>query len=91
MSPSLEREIVAHLQDYLSGTIELDQFKDWLVSATWQVGPEIDPISMSLAYEILMAWADYSSDLSNESELRDTLVALLPQDQLALSRSGERH
>jgi hypothetical protein len=89
MSPSFEREILAHLQDYLKGRIELDQFKDWLVSATWQVEPEMDPTAMSLAYEVQMACADYSSDLSTESELRETLSALLPQDQLALSRVGE--
>jgi hypothetical protein len=91
MSPSLEREIVAHLQDYLSGTIDLDQFKDWLIAATWPVEREVDPMAMSLAYEIQMVLADYPNEVSTESELRETLLALLPQDQLALSRSGEHH
>lgn len=89
MSSSLEREILAHLQDYLSGTIDLDQLKDWLIPATWSVEPESDPAAMSLAYEIHMALADYSSKVTTESELRETLFVLLPEHQLVLSRPNE--
>jgi hypothetical protein len=90
VSLSLERALRTHLQDYLSGTIDLDQFKSWLIAVTWPVDPEVEPMAMSLAYEIQMALADYSSEDATESELRETLLTLLPQDQLTLSRSGSR-
>ncbi len=77
MQPSLDREIRDHLLDYLKSAATLDQFKDWLISATWDSGDDSESTAMQLTYEIQLALADQSTGITTESELRDVLSDLV--------------
>lgn len=44
----LQKAIDAHLESYLSGANTLDEFKDWLIGATWNVEKTAPPKPLSL-------------------------------------------
>lgn len=64
MQSSLDREIGGRLLDYLSGAATLDQFKDWLISVTWDMPEGADKAASALSYEIQLALGDQSSGLT---------------------------
>ena len=78
MQSSLDREIRDRLLDYLSGAATLDQFKDWLISVTWEMSEDADKAARELSYEIQLALGDQSSGLTTESEMREALAGLIP-------------
>jgi hypothetical protein len=77
MKPPLEREIRDHLLDYLNGDATLDQFKDRLISVTWNVPDSVDSAAIEFSYEVQLALADQSSGLTTEPELRNALADLI--------------
>lgn len=78
MQSSLDREMRDRLLDYLSGAATLDQFKDWLISVTWDMPEDADKAARELSYEIQLALGDHSSGLTIESEMREALADLIP-------------
>jgi hypothetical protein len=78
MQSSLDRDIRDRLLDYLSGAATLDQFKDWLISMTWDMPKDADTAARELCNEILLALGDQSSGLTTESEMREALAGLIP-------------
>ena len=78
MQSSLDREIRDHLLDYVSGAATLDQFKDWLISVTWDMPEDADTAARELSYEIQLALGDQSSGFTTESEMREALADLIP-------------
>ncbi len=77
MPSSLDRQVRERLLDYLSGTTTVDQFKDWLISVTWNRQDGVDSAAMELSYEVHLAMADQSSGLTTEDELREALSELV--------------
>ena len=78
MQSSLDRDIRDRLLDYLSGAATLDQFKDWLISVTWDMPEDADTAARELSYEIQLALGDQSSALTAEDEMREALAELIP-------------
>lgn len=77
MQSPLERAMRERLAAYLADETPLDEFKDWLVGATWDVDEVGDPASVDLTYAIKSALAEQSSGIVSEAamraELRDVL------------------
>lgn len=78
MQSSLDREIRDRLLDYVSGAATLDQFKDWLISVTWDMPEDADTAARELSYEIQLALGDQSSGFTTDSEMREALADLIP-------------
>ena len=54
----------------------------WFISVIWRCRPSRHP-APQLAYEIFMALADQSSDLTTESEMREALYDVIRAGQPA--------
>ncbi|MGH2557645.1 MAG: hypothetical protein ACRDJH_01165 [Thermomicrobiales bacterium] len=89
MRSSLERAIRERLAEYLDGERQLDDFKDWLVGATWNVEQSKEPAAVDLTYEIKLLLAEHSGGYLTENELR-TEFALVAKLNQALARTGTR-
>lgn len=87
MSTSLEQAIHERLADYLAGVRRLDDFKDWLVGATWNVEQSQEPAAIDLTYEIKLLLAEHSGGYLTEDELR-TELALAARSNMALARTS---
>jgi hypothetical protein len=72
----LEQSIRHRLTSYLAGNLSLDDFTEWLVGATWNIGSTGDVAASELAYSIELALAEHSSGLLTLDELRSELGAL---------------
>lgn len=70
---SLKTSMQSHVLQYLFAEISLDDFTDWLVSATWNIDAEQDAEASSLAFSIERALAEASSGLLTPSELHTAL------------------
>ena len=77
MQPSLEQDLREHLAEYLAERTTLDEFKDWLVGATWDIDETGDETVTELVYEIKLALAEESSGFISERELRAELTPLV--------------
>jgi hypothetical protein len=77
MTPSLERELRELVLDYLNGIASLDQLKVRVIDVTRDADRSDEPAAIRLAYEIFMALADQSSDLTTEREMREALSDLV--------------
>ena len=73
MTSPLALSLHERLADYLAGDSSLDEFKDWLVGATWSIDEAADPAGMQLADEVKLALADESGGFLTEAELREEL------------------
>jgi hypothetical protein len=74
---SRKTALLRSLTDYLAETISLDELKDFVVAATWQL-PETENLeSRQLAYDIELALADESSGYLTMDELREDLRELV--------------
>jgi hypothetical protein len=65
--------LLRSLTDYLAETISLDELKDFVVAATWQLPETESPDSKQLAYDIELALAEESSGYLTRDELREEL------------------
>lgn len=81
MERSLEQSIHAHLAKHLAGEEQLDDFKLWLVSATWTLDQTQQTPEIQLANEIKLVLAEHSGGFLSDKELRDELVTLLNRAQ----------
>lgn len=79
MYPSLSLEIRERLADYLSGAMTLEEFKDWLVGATWDIEACGDRDAIDLTYEIKLILAEQSTPREDEASLRTQLLPHVQQ------------
>ena len=70
---SLEFEIRDHVARYLNGDIPIDEFRDWLVSRTWDVERCGHPGVIDLVGEIELAYAELANGHRTEDEFRSLL------------------
>jgi hypothetical protein len=77
MNPSLDNEIREKLASYLVGEISLEEFEDWFVPASWNVGQGKNQSAINMVYEIELRLSEYSDGFRNEDELRSLLKPLL--------------
>ena len=73
MASPLEREIRAHVDQYLAGEISLGELDDWLWPATADIEQIDDQVSRDLTNEIILRLAEYSHGDWTEAELKDLL------------------
>lgn len=73
----IESAIVANLARYLADEVSLDDFKDWVVGATWDIEATDDPRAIDLTYEIKLLLAEQSGGFLSETALRWELQPLL--------------
>ena len=84
--PSLHAsDLRQHLTEYLHDDVPLDDFKDWLVGATWDIDETGDPAAIELTYDIKLALAEHSGGRISENELRSELQPLAPMASQARS------
>ena len=76
MERSLEFAIHERLTAYLAAETSIDDFKSWIVAATWNSDQTQSP-GIRFANEIKLLLAEHSSGFRSDEELRDSLVELL--------------
>lgn len=76
MAHSFSQSIRDRAQGYATGTLSLDDFKDWLVGATWNVEQD-HPEAADLTYDIKLLLAEHSSGDLSDTELRAHLQTLV--------------
>jgi len=79
MSISLDRAIHDHLAAYLAGETSLDEFKDWLVGATWEIAPNDESTTAKLAIRIKHRLAEHSGGYVSDDELKQLLRPYVQQ------------
>lgn len=77
MSSAFTLQIRDHLAGYLSGETSIDEFKDWLIPATWDIGERHDAAAEDLTYEIKLRLAEHSSGYIMEDDARRLLQPLV--------------
>ncbi len=75
-----DRSIRDHLAAYLASASSLDELKDWLVGATWDMDEAADPAATELVYDVKLTLADESSGIATKTEMDETLAALVSHD-----------
>ncbi|MBA3449832.1 MAG: hypothetical protein H0T18_01320 [Chloroflexia bacterium] len=71
-----------HLIDYLAGTISLDELKERVIDATWDVQDAAPSDELQLAYDVQLVLVEESSGFLTRDELRTDLQELV--DRAAL-------
>jgi hypothetical protein len=69
----LEKALCHHLERYLTGTLTLNEFQDWLVQATWDMEATASPEAVLLARDIELVLAEATSGYLTRDELRADL------------------
>lgn len=79
---SLATAIRRHLARYLTGTLTLNEFQDWLVNATWNVHEDeaASPQAVQLADDITLVLAELSSGFMTFDELRADLLEIAKRE-----------
>ncbi|MGH2616411.1 MAG: hypothetical protein ACRDJC_14300 [Thermomicrobiales bacterium] len=77
MERSFERAVRERLAAYLAGETALDEFKSWLVTATWELDHTQPSSGIRFANEIKLVLAEHSGGYRSDGELRDSLIELL--------------
>jgi hypothetical protein len=83
MDRSLELAIHEHLAEHLTGKSHLDEFKSWLIGATWGLDRSQPVPGIELANKIELALAEHSGGYRTDEELLENLESLL-SESLAL-------
>lgn len=61
----------------MSGDETLEEFGNWFVPATWDVGRTENQSTSDLTYEIILRMAEYSNGDCTEAQLKDLLRPLV--------------
>jgi hypothetical protein len=77
MELSLEDAAREHLAAFLAQQVTIDEFKSWLVAATWNQHEDTASSGMRFANEIKLALAEHSGGFRSDAELREILTELL--------------
>ena len=77
MERSLEFAIHERLTAYLADETTIDDFKPWIVAATWNLDQRQSPPGIRFANEIKLLLAEHSGGFRSDEEPRDELVELL--------------
>ncbi|MGH2534188.1 MAG: hypothetical protein ACRDJW_18120 [Thermomicrobiales bacterium] len=75
----LDQAILDQLSAFLADEISLDEFKDWLVDATWHLTPDDESSAARLAIRIKHRLAEHSSGYISDDALRQVLRPYSPQ------------
>ncbi len=67
-------EIREQLANFLSGSLSLEQFEDWLVQNSWNMHKDADDVAQHLASEIELRLSEHSSGHLSDSALRNELL-----------------
>ena len=82
MDSALRDDIYHKLSAYLDGRIDLAEFHNWFIPATWDIDTEPDYVK-NCAHRIQLLLAEFSNGDRSEQELRARLQELrLPKDAL---------
>jgi hypothetical protein len=73
-------QIKSELAFYLAGVLSLDNFEDWFVLQTWNVGKAGSKAAEVLTSEIESQLSEYSSGYISEKQLRDVLEKILQSE-----------
>ena len=77
MERSFEATVRERLADYLADENSIDEFKAWLVAATWSPQQSQASQGIQFANEIKLAFAGHSGGYRSDEELRSGLAELL--------------
>jgi hypothetical protein len=66
-----------HVERFLAGSITLDELKDWLIGATWNIEDKAAPAAIQLAYAVELALAEESGGFLTTDELHADLRKLI--------------
>lgn len=77
MSNALADSIQQQLARYLAGEISRRELRDWFAPVLWSIDEAGDEESQELAYEVEMAFAEFSAGQWDEGELYERLRTLL--------------
>lgn len=72
------------LARYLAGQISLGEFHDWFIPATWDLGATGDASARTLAHQVQLRLAEFSSGHWTEEELQRQLAPLVQGTRVAL-------
>lgn len=84
MDPRLELELYQHLVAYLSGRIQLWDFRQWFDAATWNQHPWTSPLVGSVE----LGLAEYLNHDRSENELRAVLSEAVSNATLVVPTSS---
>lgn len=76
MRRHLEQELREKLSQYVSGQMELQEFKSWFVPRVWNLEATDKEAAEAVANQILLALAEHSNGDWTEEELRSVLQPL---------------
>lgn len=84
MKPSLDIEIRDWLTRYLADEISFEDFLNWFVPSSWNVGKSGNRAAMNLVYEIELWLAEFSNGIWSEAELKQNLRPLVENYRVEL-------
>jgi hypothetical protein len=76
MKPSLKVEIADRLSRYVAGQIELSEFHNWIIPATWDIDAEPEQVK-SVVHRVQLLLAEFSNGDRTEEDLRSCLWGVL--------------
>jgi len=85
MEPTFTQSILDRTHAYIAGSMSPDDFKDWLIGATWNVERE-HPDAAGVTYDIKLLLAEHSNGDLSDSELRTQLHALTAVHYVSAAR-----
>ena len=88
MERSLELSVRSQLATFLAGESTLDDFKSWLVAATWSLDRPLASTDSRIINEIKLALAEHSGGFGSDAELRETLFTLLDSTSVTAEMVG---
>lgn len=68
-----------HVRQFLEGAASLDEFEDWLASASWNMHQDSDANAQQLAGALELRLAEYSIGHLDDEGLRDDFALILRQ------------
>ena len=77
MELSLEDATRERLSAFVAQELTIDEFKSWLVAATWDRQEDTASSDMRFANEIKLALAEHSGGFRSDAELQEILADLL--------------
>jgi len=76
---TLAQDIRDHVALYVTRDLDLQEFEDWLVSKTWNVGQTGEQAAVDLTFAVERALSELTSGYGSEDDFRLFLVLLLQE------------
>lgn len=84
MKPSLHHELNDRLSRYLAGQIDLSEFHDWFIPASWDIDAESQQFKR-LAHRLQLLLAEFSNGDRDEQDLRNNFWSLLERASVTVT------